>query len=77
MKRHAVFTVTLEFDESTFGIEDPDQEQDDMRDMILPDVAVALGKEARRLLEFHADGVVLADMRAELSKPFDETPEPF
>lgn len=77
MKRHAVFTITLEFDESTFGFERAWREQDEMRDMILPEVAALIGKEARRLMEFHADGVVLADMRTEMSKPFDEALEPF
>jgi len=77
MKRHAVFTITVEFDESTFGIESPDDEMRDFDEIVLPDVAHELGRAAVRLLDFHADGVVAADTRAEMSRPFDEITEPF
>jgi hypothetical protein len=77
MKRHAVFTITVEFDESTFGIDDPESEVRDFDEIVLPDVAHELGRAAVRLLDFHADGVQVDDNRAEMSRPFDETTEPF
>jgi hypothetical protein len=77
MRRLVTFTIVLDIDESTFGIEAPENEVRDFTDIVLPDVARRLGDEAGRLLEFHADGVQVDDNRAEMSRPFDETREPF
>jgi hypothetical protein len=77
MKRLVTFTIVLDINESTFGIESPEDEVDDFIDIVLPDVARRLGDEAKRLLDFHADGVQVDDNQAEMSKPFDETTEPF
>lgn len=77
MKRLVTFTIVLDIDESTFGIEAPEDEVLDFIDIVLPDVARRLGDEAGRLLEFHADDVQVDDNRAEMSPPFDETAEPF
>ena len=80
MRRLVTFTLALEIEESTFDVGDPiltAQEVDDMTDLILPNIAQQLAREAKRVLEFHADGPRVAAISVVMSEAYDPDTEPF
>ena len=80
MRRLVTVTLAVEIEESTFDLAEPAlaaQEVDDFHEIILPDIAVEVGNELRRVLSFHADEPRVAATSVVMSEAYDPDLEPF